>query len=159
MALVSATAGAQPSIAPGTRVRVSISPTSAAQAAKTESRIGTLVSSTATIVVIDTGSVANWATFAIGDIRQIDVSRGRPNHKWMGAGLGGLLSGGAFVALACGFSNSSCNVGDNVGGFIAYYAVGAIPGAIVGGAIGSRHRGAERWERVWISPRLGLRFR
>ena len=150
--VVHATTGrAQPSITPGTRVRISIAPPAAVEAMQPAWRVGRFVSRTPTTFVIDTG-VHPPIEIAIGTIRQIDVSRGRPNRKWTGAVLGGLLSGGAFVALACGFSNGSCNIGDNVGGFIAYYAVGAIPGAIVGGAIGSRHRGAERWQRVWGSP-------
>lgn len=85
----------------------------------------------------------------LGSIRQVDVSRGFGNHRRGGMLVGGLISGTAFVGLACAFSNGSCSIGDNVGGFAAYYAVGAIHGAIVGGMIGARRRGAERWETVW----------
>ena len=151
-----ATGRAQPSITPGTRVRISIAPPVAVEATQPAWRVGRFVSRTPTTFAIDTGAQQPIG-IAIGAIRQIDVSRGRPNRKWTGAVLGGLLSGGAFVALACGFSNGSCNVGDNVGGFIAYYAVGAIPGAVGGGAIGARHYGAERWQQIWVSPRVGSR--
>ena len=156
LSLFAGMAVAQPSLAPGTRVRVSIVPTSGV-AAEAPVHVGTFVSSTPAAIVINTGTPPSPTTFAIGTIRQIDVSRGRPDRKWTGVVLGGLLSGGAFVALVCGFSNGSCNVGDNVGGFVAYYAVGAIPGAIVGGAIGSRHYGAERWQQIWVPPRAGSR--
>ena len=39
----------------------------------------------------------------------------------------------------------------------AYYAVGAVPGAIAGGAIGARRHGAERWQQVWAPPPAGSR--
>ncbi len=152
-----ATGRAQPPMTPGTRVRISVAPPSATEALQPAWRVGRFVSSTPTTFVIDTGNVQEPLGVAIGSIRQIDVSRGRPSRKWTGAVVGGLVSGGAFVALACAFSNGSCNVGDNVGGFLAYYAAGAIPGAIVGGAIGARHYGAERWQQVWVPPRVGTR--
>lgn len=152
-----ATGRAQPAMTPGTRVRISITPPSAAEARQPAWRAGRFVSSTPTTLVIDTGNVHEPLGVAIGSIRQIDVSRGRPSRKWTGAVVGGLVSGGAFVALACAFSNGSCNVGDNISGFLAYYAVGAIPGAIVGGAIGARHHGAERWRQIWVPPRVGSR--
>ena len=151
-----ATGRAQPSITPGARVRISVAPPVAVDAMQPAWRVGRFVSRTATTFVIDTG-VQQPIGIGIGAIRRIDVSRGRPNRKWTGAVLGGLVSGGAFVALACGFSNGSCNVGDNVGGFIAYYAVGASPGALVGGAIGARHYGAERWQQIWVPPKVGSR--
>lgn len=141
---------AQPPMAPGTRVRVSVAPPGAAEQAPW--RVGRFLSRTPTTFVVDTGNAREPIGIAIGTIRQIDVSRGRPSRRWTGAVIGGLVSGGAFVALACAFSNGSCNVGDNVGGFLAYYGAGAIPGAIVGGAIGSRHHGAERWRQVWAPP-------
>jgi hypothetical protein len=144
---------------PGTRVRISIAPPSAAEPLHPAWRVGRFVSSTPTTLVIDTGNVQEPMGVAIGSIRQVDVSRGRPNRKWTGAAVGGLVSGGAFVALACAFSNGSCNVGDNIGGFLAYYAAGAIPGAIVGGAIGARHYGAERWQQIWVPPRAGSPIR
>ena len=147
--------GAQPSMTPGTRVRISTAPPSAVAAPTLARHVGNFVSSTPATIVIDTGDARQPMEITIGSIRKIDVSRGRPSRKWTGALVGGLVSGGAFVGLACAFSNGSCNVGDNVGGFLAYYAVGAIPGAIVGGAIGSRHHGAERWQQIWAPSRPG----
>lgn len=150
-----ATGRAQPPVTPGTRVRISVAPPSAVEALQPARRVGRFVSSTPTTFVIDTGNGQEPIAIAIGAIRQIDVSRGRASHKWTGVAVGGLVSGGAFVGLACAFSNGSCNVGDDIGGFLAYYAVGAIPGAIVGGAIGSRHYGGERWQQIWAPPRPG----
>lgn len=150
---------AQPSMTPGTRVRISTAPLSAVDAPVLARHVGNFVSSTPATIVIDTGEVRQPMGIAIGAIRQIDVSRGRPSRKRTGALIGGLVTGGAFVGLACAFSNGSCNVGDNVGGFLAYYAVGAIPGAIVGGAIGARRYGAERWQQIWVPPRPGSPLR
>jgi len=160
--LLSVSIAAQPSLPQGTRVRVFTTgtPARADEPGNHEAHVGTLVASTPTNIVIDTGSLTHRVTIAVGDVRRIDVSRGASDRRWSGAVIGGLISGGAFVALACAFSDGSCKIGNNVGGFVAYYAVGAIPGALVGGAIGSRQRGPERWERVWASPalRFGLRL-
>lgn len=160
--LVSVSITAQPSLPQGTRVRVFTAgtPARADEPGNNEAHVRTLAASTPGNIVIDTGSSTHRVTIAVGDVRRIDVSRGASDRKWSGAVIGGLISGGAFVALACAFSNGSCKIGNNVGGFVAYYAVGAIPGALVGGAIGSRQRGPERWERVWAPPalRFGLRL-
>ena len=88
---------------------------------------------------------------ALTTVRQIDISRGRSDHRVLGGIIGGAISGGAFVAAACAFSDGSCDIGKHVGGFIAYYAVGAIPGVLIGRSIGSRHHGAERWEVRWAT--------
>lgn len=46
----------------------------------------------------------------------------------LGAVIGGLTTGAAFVGAACAFSDGSCSVSANVSGFMVYYAVGAVPG-------------------------------
>lgn len=65
--------------------------------------------------------------------------------------IGGLVSGAAFVGLICAFSDGSCAIGNEVGGFALYYATGAIPGVLVGGSIGSRMCGHEHWEPIAVS--------
>lgn len=142
---------AQPSVTAGARVRVLVSDTVAAPEATSRPRwtVGTVVSSTSSVLVLRTTPSGPQQNVSFAELRRIEVSRGRSNHRWIGATIGGLISGGAFVAAACAFSDGSCSVSDNVGGFLGYYAVGAIPGAIVGGAIGSRHYGRERWRQIW----------
>jgi hypothetical protein len=39
-------------------------------------------------------------------------------------------------------------------GFLAYFAVGAVPGAFVGGARAARQQGPERWQQVWPESRV-----
>ena len=82
---------AQPPMAPGTRVRVSVAPPGAAEQAPW--RVGRFLSRTPTTFVIDTGNAREPIGIAIGTIRQIDVSRGRPSRRWTGAVIGGLVSG------------------------------------------------------------------
>ena len=141
---------AQPPLRPGARIRVrTTADSSAAPTSSIGWRVGNVVSSTPQDLILRPSPLAEAITLPMTQIQRIDVSLGRPSHRRGGAVLGGLLSGGAFVGLACAFSDGSCKVSDNVGGFLAYYAVGAIPGVLVGGAIGSRLRGPERWKRVY----------
>jgi len=149
LVLLASPAAAQPVFSPGTRVRVLVAD-SAANHARDATQgwvIGSVVSSPPPALLLDakTGRVS----YTVGELRQIDVTRGRANKRWMGATIGGLLSGAAFTGAVCGFSSGSCNIGANVGGFLVYYATGAIPGVIVGGAMGARHVGEERWEQAW----------
>ena len=148
---------AQPTLPQGARVRVLVTNSSPAPSSVSapQAYVGTLRSTGESRVVIDTGSGAPIA-LALGSIRRIDVSRGRPNRRLIGSIIGGAISGGIFVAAACAFSDGSCDIGSHVGGFVAYYAVGAIPGVFIGGAIGSHHYGAERWREAWAPPRVGL---
>ena len=148
---------AQPPLRQGTRVRVFTSSDSLAPRGNAVSRAwiaGTVVSSTPEALVLRPAPLSEPVAVPTRNVLQVDISRGRPNHRWRGATIGGLLSGGAFVALACWFSDGSCNVGDNVGGFLGYFAVGAIPGAFVGGARGARQQGPERWQQVWPESRV-----
>ena len=159
---------AQPSLPRGTRVRVHAADTllgPAVAGAPGDWRVGTVVASTpATLVFAPAPPASSGPSVApialsLADVRSIDVSLGRPDRRWTGAAIGGALSGAAFVALACAFSDGSCSVGDNVGGFVLYYATGAVPGAIVGGVVGGRHHGPERWRQVWSAPALDVGLR
>jgi hypothetical protein len=156
-ALLAAPIAAQPPLTQGTRVRVFARADSLTRPAGAVSRgwiAGTVVSSTPEALVLSPAPLSEPVVLPTQDVLRIDVSRGRPNHKWRGATIGGLLSGSAFVALSCWFSDGSCNVGENVGGFLAYFAVGAVPGAVVGGARGARQQGPERWQQVWAEARV-----
>jgi hypothetical protein len=143
--------GAQPPLRPGARVRVGMTVDSlaATPAASGGWWVGTVVSTSTRDLVLRPTPLADSVVLSMAEIRRIDLSRGRPSRRWSGAVIGGLLSGGAFAAAACAFSDGSCSVSDNVGGFLGYYAVGAVPGVLVGGALGSRLRGRERWEQVY----------
>lgn len=151
---------AQPTLPPGTRVRVFVTeaPGAAGSVSASRAYVGTLKSSGGSRVVIDTES-GEPLSFPLSSVRHIDVSRGRTSRRVIGSIIGGAITGGVFVAAACAFSDGSCDVGSHVGGFLAYYAVGAIPGVFIGGSIGSRHYGAERWREAWASPRVGLGVR
>ena len=151
--------GAQPPLRPGARVRVRRAADTAA-ATPAEWRIGTVVSSTREALVLRPAALADSVVVPMSEIRRIDISLGRPSHRTSGAVIGALLSGAAFVGLACAFSDGSCSIGGNVGGFLGYYAVGAVPGAFVGAALGARHPGRERWRQVvgaTIGPTTGIR--
>lgn len=116
-------------------------------------RAGTVALVSSGMLVLDTPPPAGRVIVSLGDIWRIDVSRGRPTHRWLGATIGGAITGSAFVALACAFSDGSCRIGNQLPGFLAYLAVGATPGAIAGGMIGGRWYGAERWTPVWPPTR------
>lgn len=122
----------QPPLAEGARVRLTVLPPA-----------------TSPVIGVIRRDQAPWLGVAPSALQRIDVSAGYRTHKWSGAAIGGVLTSVAFVQLACALSNGSCDPGQDVGGFLAYAAVGAIPGALVGGAIGSRLRGTERWRVVW----------
>ena len=141
--------GAQLAISPGTRIRVRAADSATSQPGDAARGwvIGTVVANPPPALVLAAGPVR--VSYDMNEVRQVDVSRGRPNRRWRGAILGGLLSGAAFTGAVCAFSSGSCDISEDVGGFLAYYVIGAIPGAIIGGAIGARHVGKERWERVW----------
>ncbi len=133
--------GAQPSPPTGTRVRLI---TGAGVTA-----VGTLVSMDSSAIVTRDDD-AHLDTTATASLTCLQVSEGRASRATVGAVVGGLLSGGAFVGMVCGMSSGSCAVnGGNVGGFLGYYAVGAIPGVFIGRAIGGRMRGEESWSEIW----------
>ena len=150
---------AQPPLATGTRLRVLVKDTLVRDgAARTDGaagggwRIGAVVSAVPPTLTLETSPPGRRDAIPLAAVTRIDVSRGRPTRRGRGAVVGGLLSGGAFVGLACAFSDGSCRVGDDVGGFLLYFATGAIPGVIVGRSVGSRMRGPERWETLWTAP-------
>lgn len=160
VALTALPCAAQPNAPDGARVRVFVAPTTEGgnAASALQTYIGVLKSRGPGVVVVDTGS-AQSMSIALSSVRQIDVSRGRPNRRLIGSVIGGVITGGVFVAAACAFSDGSCTIRGHVGGFIAYYAVGAIPGVLIGASIGSRRQGPERWEEAWVPPRVGLGIR
>lgn len=140
---------AQPALDPGTRVRV-YSVDSAVAVALRQALIGRVVRSRPDTLSLLPDASGLEVRLASHSLERIDVSAGRPTHAIGGGIVGGLISGGAFVALACAFSNGSCRIGHQVGGFLAYYATGAIPGAVVGAVVGSRTHGPERWRTIWV---------
>lgn len=145
---------AQPVLETGTRIRIwlpdSVMPADAADRAG--ARIGVVARMDASTLVLRVRTSERRAV-PLAVLTRIDVSAGRPTHRVAGALLGGVLSGGAFVGMACGFSDGSCAVNSgNIGGFLGYYAVGAIPGVFIGRAIGGRMQGSERWREVWRRP-------
>lgn len=147
-------AGAQPVLPAGTRARVvMVDSTSATSGARGRGVLtGTVVSSDSTVLLLETAPPPRRIALAVAGLQRIDVSRGRPNRRAMGAVIGGLISGAAFVGAACAFSDGSCDVRGDLGGFLAYYAVGALPGALVGDRVGARRPGPERWKTVWTAP-------
>lgn len=141
---------AQPSMAVGTRVRILARDTAEA---RRQTGItwyaGTVVAGPPGAMTVQLAPGQPTLVMALADVTQIDVSRGKGNRRWRGMIVGGLLSGAAFTGSVCAFSNGSCSVGSNVGGFSAYFVVGSLPGVLVGGSIGARMVGHERWETVW----------
>ena len=159
--LLASALSAQPDIAPGTRVRVTVRanvlPGGAGQ------RIGTVTSTSGDAFLVRVERSTDTLRLSYADLTRVEVSLGRKTRKLRGAIIGGLLTGSAFVSMACAFSNGSCDISKDVGGFLAYYAVGAIPGVIIGTAIGSRLHGPEQWRSVWAGPqsvtlRIGASF-
>lgn len=149
--LLSHPLSAQPALDRGSRVRVySADP---AAAALRQALIGRVVRSMPDSLSLVTDPPAREVSLPSQSLSRIDVSVGRATHALAGGVIGGLVTGGGFVALACAFSSGSCRVGNQVGGFIGYYAVGAIPGVVVGAMVGSRMQGPERWRTIWTRPR------
>ena len=148
---VVSSADAQPLLTRGTRVRVSIADGSpeAARTARPTPLTGVVSSMDATALMLVLGEGPERRV-PLGALLRIDVSAGRSTRRTAGAIIGGLVSGAVFVGAACGFSDGSCGVNSsNVGGFLAYYAVGAIPGVFIGRSIGGRMQGEERWRELW----------
>ena len=136
---------AQRVLEPGTRVRVAVG----GGVPGAGLLIGTVTTMDATAIGVQM-DLGPARSLPLASVLRIDVSRGRGTHRGVGAALGGVLSGAAFVVLACKFSDGSCDVGgSNVGGFMAYYAIGAIPGVFAGASIGGRYPGNERWREHW----------
>lgn len=140
---------AQPTLDPGTRVRI-YSADSIAASALRQARIGRVSRSTPSALSLIPDQSALEVSVPSQSLVRIDVSAGRGTHAVAGGVIGGLITGGGFVALACAFANGSCRISNQVGGFLAYYAVGAIPGAVVGAVLGSRMQGPERWRTIWV---------
>ncbi|MHB1223949.1 MAG: hypothetical protein ACYC2G_07890 [Gemmatimonadaceae bacterium] len=144
--------GAQPVLPAGTRVRVFTDPLAVFPGMPERGQLtGTVVFSDPSELRLDTEPPPRRIELPVAGLRRIDVSRGRPNRRLSGGMIGGLVSGAVFVGAVCAFSDGSCDVGENVGGFLAYYAVGAVPGVLIGARIGARRRGPERWETVWTA--------
>lgn len=151
--MLAAVLPAQPVVATGTRVRLwlpdSVVPAQVADVAGL--RIGSVAAMDSATLVLRAGTATHRVPLA--SLARLDVSEGRPSHRTAGAVIGGLVSGALFVGAACGFSDGSCDVNSgNVGGFLAYYAIGALPGVFIGRAVGGRMHGEERWREVWRRP-------
>lgn len=154
--LISLPLRAQPTLNPGVRVRV-YSSDSAVSSALREALTGRVSRSTPSSLLLVTDYSGLEVSVPSQSLLRIDLSAGHGTHALAGGVIGGLISGGGFVALACAFSNGSCRISNHVGGFLAYYAVGAIPGAVVGVAVGSRKHTAERWRTIWVRDAGGGR--
>ncbi|MBL0170318.1 MAG: hypothetical protein IPP90_06220 [Gemmatimonadaceae bacterium] len=145
---------AQPILSIGTRVRVWM-PDSVLPIGMRDGggiRVGTVSAMDASVLQLRSDATAPLR-LPLATLTRLEVSAGRSSHRTAGAVVGGLLSGAAFVGLACGFTDGSCAVNSgNVGGFLAYYAIGAIPGVFIGRAIGGHLTGEERWREVWRKP-------
>jgi hypothetical protein len=138
-------AQAQPAVSPGTRIRLAL-PDSASPV------IATMVSGDANSLTV-TDAARQSRRIPLAELLRVEVSEGRSTHRRAGATVGGLLGGALFATMACGFSDGSCAVsGSTVGGFLVYYAIGAIPGAMYGASVGSRRLGDEQWREVWRRP-------
>lgn len=149
---------AQPTLDPGSRVRIYWADTGAVSALP-QALIGRVSHRTPSALSVVPDRSALEVSVPLPSLLRIDVSAGRGTHAVAGGIIGGLISGGGFVALACAFANGSCRVGNQLGGFLAYYAAGAIPGAIVGVAVGSRIPGPERWRPSWVRPEARMEGR
>ena len=145
--LFAAGLAAQPAMSPGARVRVT--GRASVFAGDASPHIGTVTSSGGDALTFLPEFSADTLRLRYADLARMDVSRGRKDRKVRGAVLGGLITGAGFVSLACAFSNGSCDIGQDVGGFLAYFAVGAVPGVILGVIVGSGMRGPEQWRTVW----------
>ena len=147
--LISLPLRAQPTLNPGVRVRV-YSSDSAVSSVLREALTGRVSRSTPSTLLLVADPSGTEVSLPSHSLLRIDVSAGRGTHAVAGGVIGGLISGAGFVGLACAFSNGSCRIDNHVGGFLAYYAVGAIPGAVVGVAMGSRMHTPERWRTIWV---------
>jgi surface antigen len=149
---VASGANAQPLLDRGTRVRVSIGgglPETGGRPQATQSLSGLVASMDTAAIVVALGSGMERHV-PLQSLLRIEVSAGHGSRRTAGTIVGGLVSGALFVGAACGFSDGSCGVSSsNVGGFLAYYAVGALPGVFIGRAIGARMQGEERWRELW----------
>jgi hypothetical protein len=142
-------ARAQALIAVGTEVRVT---TTAGDCAAPTPCIGRWATSTPDSTVLDEVRARGRVALARATVTRLEVGE-RSRQRWTGALIGGALTAAAFVSLACSLSNGSCDVNSgNVGGFVGYVAVGALPGALIGGAIGQRIRGDVVWRQVLPAP-------
>ena len=141
LAVPVATLSSQPTLPAGTRVRL-------VQQKPPTPLVGTVISWDHSTVRLtsDAGRVIGVQRV---DLTSVAVSAGRSDRRVAGMLAGGLLSGAAFVGSVCAFSDGSCAIDGHLGGFLAYYAVGAIPGVFVGRAVGKRVRGPERWRELW----------
>lgn len=145
--------GQESPIQAGVRVRVIAPPF-------TDGRlIGTVVAADASVLLLDTVSVAGvGSSFQVPReaIESLEVSLGKQANPWKGLGLGalgGAVLGAGLVGIACGADGGcpSSEVSPVV--WVANGAVlGAAAGAAVGTVVGALVR-TERWERVEGVPK------
>ena len=138
-----------PSIATGTRVRVS------APEISTTRVVGTVRALDAKTLTVDVSGRSEPLIVPRDRIRQLEVSTGR-RSRWTGALIGGLL--GAAAGAALGNSTASKNAYDIKS---ADQAGGAVLGLLVGAGIGALIPPGERWQdvssaryRVSFAPRV-----
>ena len=148
-------------LAPGARVRVSVPTFNPTTRLRGQARwVGTLVTLSADTLVLKPKDQSAPLAIPLASVTRLDVSRGRVSCTGRGILTGSLAS----LALGLGLlaSASPEDIGDAppAAGLI-FLAVFTVPGAVIGGIVGSKV-GGERWEpvpldriRVSILPQRG----
>ncbi len=160
-------AAAQPSLAPGDRVRIS------ARGAP-EQVVGTVISSSSEALVIEGENETTLRIIPLASVGQLDRSRGR-SVSWSRVltyaavgGMAGAMTGGVGIPI---MTSSDCHGASrgtpNMASCLARYTDGAarIRDATVGGAVGAAlgaligaATGKERWDEISVGrARIGLK--
>jgi hypothetical protein len=133
-----------PALHVGTRVRVE----AAREDQLVTGRIWQVTRSTLTI-----RAAGRFRQFALADIQDLEVSRGRDNSALVGA-IGGLLGGaavGGFLGyefcVECAGPKARAKAGVELGA--GFGAAGLVGGLVIGALVSS-----ERWERATIRPEV-----
>jgi hypothetical protein len=143
-------ASAQLSLRVGDRVRVTTREPAlhpaVPNAQTTHSVIGDVVALTGDSLVLSTDG---WRLpLARAGLLRVEVSRGRAHRSVrLGAVIGGAVTGGILVSVACGMAGRDCAL-RNAPQMTALFAIGAIPGALIGATVAEIWTTGERWDEV-----------
>ena len=91
-------------------------------------------------------------------VDSLDVSRGKYGGQGRRMATIGAFAGGAALAILVAASAEEGEVIDPGAAVAVAFVAGAVGGALVGGVIGAG-RARDRWERVPLQPRVGMRLR